>query len=171
MGCRMPGFPVPYYLPEFAQTHVHWIGDAIQPSHPLLPSSPFAFNLSQHQGLLQWVFFFLICIKSFDIKICIKNIFKKIFNLHQVAKVLQGMHVCVLSCFFVTLWTLACQAPLSMGFSRQEYQSGWACPPPGDLPNPGIKPISITSPALEGGFFNTSATQEAYYKGCCCCSC
>ena len=49
-----PGFPVLLYLLEFAQTHIHWAGDAIQPSHPLLPSSH-AFNLSQHQGLFQWV--------------------------------------------------------------------------------------------------------------------
>ena len=49
MDCSMPGFPVLYYLPECAQTYVHWIGDAIQPSHPLSSASP-AFNLSQHQG-------------------------------------------------------------------------------------------------------------------------
>ena len=59
---------------------------------------------------------------------------------------------------FATLWTVAHQAPLSMGFSRQEYWSGLPCPPPGDLPNPGIKPMS---PALAGGFFTTSATWEA----------
>ena len=51
--------------------------------------------------------------------------------------------VCILSCFshvclFATLWTVACQAPLSMGFSRQEFWSGLLCSPPGDLPNPGI---------------------------------
>ena len=53
-----PGFPVLHYLPEFAQTHVHWVNDAIQPSHPLLPPSPLALNLSQHQGLfpMSWVF-------------------------------------------------------------------------------------------------------------------
>ena len=50
-----PGFPVLHYLPEFAQIHVHWVGNAVQPSHPLPPSSPFAFNLSHHQGLFQWV--------------------------------------------------------------------------------------------------------------------
>ena len=50
MGCSMPGLPVPHHLLEFPQGHVHWIGDYIQPSHPLLPCSPFAFNLSQHQG-------------------------------------------------------------------------------------------------------------------------
>ena len=47
------GFPILYYLPEFAQTHVHWVSDAIQPSHPLLHPSPPALNLSQHQGLFQ----------------------------------------------------------------------------------------------------------------------
>ena len=61
---------------------------------------------------------------------------------------------------FVTPWTAACQAPLSMGFSRQEYWSGWPCPPLGDLPNPGIKLTSLTSPALAGGFFTTSTTWE-----------
>ena len=49
----------------------------------------------------------------------------------------------------VTLWTMACQAPLSMGFSRQEYGSGLPCPPPGNLPNPGIKPTSPVSLALQ----------------------
>ena len=47
----MPGLPVHHHLPEFSQTHVHWVGDSIQPSHPLLSSFPPAFNLSQHQGL------------------------------------------------------------------------------------------------------------------------
>ena len=46
----MPGFPVPHYLLEFAQTHVHWVSDAIQPSHPLSSPSPLGLNLSQHQG-------------------------------------------------------------------------------------------------------------------------
>ena len=61
-----------------------------------------------------------------------------------------------------TLQTVAHQAPLSMGFSRQEYQSGLPCPLPGDLPNPGIKPMFLTFPALAGGFFTTSATWEAH---------
>ena len=52
MDCSRPGFPVLHYLPELAQTHVHWVSDAIQPSHPLPPSSPFAFNLSQYLGLI-----------------------------------------------------------------------------------------------------------------------
>ena len=72
------------------------------------------------------------------------------------------MHACVLSHFgrvplFATLWTIACQAPLSVGFSREEYWSGSRCPPPGDLPGPGIEP---TSPALAGGFFTTCTTWE-----------
>ena len=50
----MPGFPVLHYLPDFAQIHVHWVGDTIQPSHPLLPPSLPALSLSQHQGLFQW---------------------------------------------------------------------------------------------------------------------
>ena len=54
MDCSTSGFPVHHQLPDFTQTHVHWVGDAIQPSHPLLSPSP-AFNLCQHQGLFQWV--------------------------------------------------------------------------------------------------------------------
>ena len=69
MDCSMPGFPVLYYLLEFAQTHIHWVSDAIQPSHPLPSPSPPAFNLSQHQGLFQWV-----------------------RSSHQVAKILELQH-------------------------------------------------------------------------------
>ena len=72
----------------------------------------------------------------------------------------------VLSCFsrvrlFATPWTVAHQAPLSIGFSRQEYWSGLPFPSPGALPNPGIKP---RSPALAGRFFTTSATWEVPSK-------
>ena len=62
---------------------------------------------------------------------------------------------------FETLWTVALQAPLFMGFFRQEYWSGLPFPPPGDLPNPRIKPTSPVSPALAGGFFTISTTWEA----------
>ena len=55
MDCSAPGFLVLHYFLEFAQIHVHWISEAIQPSHPLLPPSPLPLNLSQHQGLFQWV--------------------------------------------------------------------------------------------------------------------
>ena len=57
-------------------------------------------------------------------------------------------------------YTVACQAPLSLGFPRQEYWSGLPCPPPGDLPDPGIKPRSLLSPTLAGRFFFTSTTWE-----------
>ena len=65
----MPGFSVHHQLPEFTQTHVHWVGDAIQPSHPLSSPSPPAFNLSQYQGLFKWV-----------------------SSSHQMAKVLEFQH-------------------------------------------------------------------------------
>ena len=55
MDCSTPGLPVLHHLSEPAQTHVHWVGDAIQPSHSLLSRCPPAFNLSEHQGLFRWV--------------------------------------------------------------------------------------------------------------------
>ena len=75
----------------------------------------------------------------------------------------MGARVCVLShaLLFATPWTVTHQAPLSMGLSRQEYWNGLPCPPPVDLPNPGIEPESLLSPALADGFFTTSATWEA----------
>ena len=69
MDCSTPGFPVLRHISKLAQTHVHWVSDAIQPSRPLLPPSPPAFNLSQHQALFQWV-----------------------GSSHQVAKALQLQH-------------------------------------------------------------------------------
>ena len=62
---------------------------------------------------------------------------------------------------FATLWTVACQAPLSMGCSRQEYWSGLPCPSLGDLPHPGIESLSLMSAALAGRFFTTSTTWGA----------
>ena len=78
--------------------------------------------------------------------------------------------VCVCACMLshfsrvrlcATLWTAAHQAPLYVRFSRQEYGSGLPCPPPGDLPDPGIEPVFLTSPALAGRFFTTCATWGA----------
>ena len=76
------------------------------------------------------------------------------------------MYACMLSHFshtylFATPWTVARQAPLSLGFSRQEYWSGLPFPPPGDLPDPGIELVSPMSPASAGGFFTTSANWES----------
>ena len=78
------------------------------------------------------------------------------------------MHVCMLSCFsciqlFATLWTLAHQSPLSMGFSRQEYWSGLPGPPLGDLPDPGIEPASPVAPALQAGSLPLSHQGSPYY--------
>ena len=76
---------------------------------------------------------------------------------------------CVLNCFshvqfLATLWTVAHQAPLSMAFSRKESWSGFPFPPPGDVPNPGTEPSSLTSPALAGRFFTTNAICEAFLR-------
>ena len=91
-------------------------------------------------------------------------------NMYQLPLEIQQFawgvwEVCLLSQFshiqlFATPWTVACQGPLSMGFPRQEYWSELPCPPPGDLPNPGIKSVSLKSPALAGGFFTISTPGE-----------
>ena len=78
------------------------------------------------------------------------------------------LSACILNHFscvqpFATLWTAARQAPLSMQFSRQECWSGSPCPPPGNLHDPGTEPVSLTSPALAGGFFTTTTTWEALF--------
>ena len=65
---------------------------------------------------------------------------------------------------FVAPWTVGCQAPLSMGFSRWEYWSGLPRPSSGDLPDPGIKPTSLMSRQLAGGFFTTSTPGEPNYQ-------
>ena len=82
-------------------------------------------------------------------------------NLHDFSS--SPICVCMLSHFslvqlFVTLWIIAHQASLFMGFFRQEYWSGLSCPAPGDLPNLGTEPTSLVALALAGGFFSTSAT-------------
>ena len=77
--------------------------------------------------------------------------------------ILQLLQLCPTFCN--PLWTVARQAPLSMGFSRQEYWNGLPCPPPGDLPNPGIQPESpnsSASPAVAVGFLTTSTIWEAH---------
>ena len=93
-----------------------------------------------------------------------------VFNFDKSCQtVLRKRHyvpVCMLSHFscallFATLWTLVRQAPLSTGFSRQEYWTGLPCSPPGDLPDPGIEPLSFLSAVLLGRFFIPSTTWEA----------
>ena len=118
MDCSIPGLPVRHQLPELAQTHVHGVSDAIQPSHILLSPSPLAFNLSQHPGLFQWV-----------------------SSLHQVVKVLEFQ----LLSFYVwedaRVWAhcnhsfhthLSCLGPVFHIFSPSEflsvYQREWLQP-------------------------------------------
>ena len=84
-----------------------------------------------------------------------------------------GCGACVLSHFsrvwlFAKLWTIAHQAPLSTGFSRQEYWSGLPCPPPGDLSKPGTEPLSLVSLALADVFFTTHATCLKVLQYCFC---
>ena len=85
------------------------------------------------------------------IKIAVLEIIDSINN-SQLLKSTIVATVCYFSCVqcFATLWTVACQAPLSMGFSKQEYWSRLPWPTPGDLPDPGIKPASLRSPTLAG---------------------
>ena len=121
---------------------------------------------------IDWFSYFKPVLHSWD-KPCLYMIYYPFYILlgltcHSLFTT-QHMYSCmrlvfglVLSCvrFFVTPWTVAHQAPLSMGFSRQDYWSGLPFPSPGDLPSPGVKPISLVSPALEGGFFTTGGTWE-----------
>ena len=79
MDCDIPGFPIHHQLQKLAQTHVHWVSDAIQPSHPLLSLSPPAFNLSQHQGLFQWISSFHQVAKVLELKLQYKS-FQWIFR-------------------------------------------------------------------------------------------
>ena len=89
MDCSTPGLPVHHQLPELTKTHVHWVGDAIQPSHPLSSPSPPTFNLSQHQGLFKWV-----------------------SSLHQVATVLEFQ-----PCVIPNKTEVLLRSPLSRTFS------------------------------------------------------
>ena len=112
MDCSTPGFPVHHHFPEFVQSHVHWVSDAIQPSHPLSSLFSSSFNFSQHQGLSQrlalltrwpkyWSFSFSISpsneysgliyfrIDWFDLQGSPKSLFQRVGSSHQVAKVLE----------------------------------------------------------------------------------
>ena len=87
-------------------------------------------------------------------------------NYGHIGSCPQGAMACMLSCIspvwlLATPWNVAYQAPLSVGYSRQEYWSGLPCPPPEGLPDPETEPVSPVSPALAGEFFSTGATWEA----------
>ena len=110
---------------------------------------------TQHQ--LFWLIQYEKCVK------------KKISTVWKIIQQALGDGLCMLSRFscvrlFATIWTVARQASLSMGISRQEYWSGLPCPSPGDLLNPRIEPASLLSLASAGGIFIVSATWEAHPK-------
>ena len=103
------------------------------------------------------------------VQICHKNLCTVCLDYMQISSTSHCWFLCILHAWLLQScpmlrhpWTVAYEAPLSMGFSRQEYCSGLLCPPPGDLPDPGIEPVSLTSPLLAGGFFITSAIWEAH---------
>ena len=201
INCSTPGVPVLHSLPEFSQTYVLWISDAIQPVYPLSSPSLPAFNLSQYQFFLPVSQHFISGSQSIgvsasasllpmNIQGCftlgltgwISLLFKglsRVFSNTTVHKhqffgtqpllclILTSIHdywknhmVCVnsfQSCpTLLTLWTVACQAPLYMGFSRQESWSGLPYPPPGDHSNPRIGPEFPMSAAFSSRFFTTS---------------
>ena len=101
MDCSTPGIPIHHQLPELMQTHVHWVGDAIQPSHPLSSPSPRAFNLSLHQGLFKWVSSSLRWPKFWRFSLLINYFGCSVQPLSHVR-------------LFVTPWTVARQASLSI---------------------------------------------------------
>ena len=100
-----------------------------------------------------WIISYSICLYLGNISF---SFMAKLYPILWVCVCVCVAHVqitSVVSWLFVTLWTVPCQAVPSIGFSWQEYWSGLPCPPPGDLPNPGLKPTSLV---LAGGFFTTS---------------
>ena len=114
-------------------------------------------------------------------RVCSSSIFGPQLIFHIItlscACALSVLYSCSTLC---NPWTIACQAPLSVRFSRQEYWSGLPCPPSGNLPDPGIKPTFPVSPALAGGFFTTELPRKlttlslkahpvAYLQGLVCC--
>ena len=179
MDCSTPGFPVNHQLSELAQTHVHRVGDAIQPSHPLPSPSPPAFNLTQHQGLFQWV---SSCIRlakywSFNFSISPSNEYSGLISfridwsdllvvqgtlrsllLHHSSKASILWH----STFFTVQLsdTMDCSPPGSSvrGISQARIPKWLPFPSTGDLLGPRIK---LAFPALAGGFFTTEPSRKS----------
>ena len=145
MNCSMPGLLVHHQLPEFTQTHVHRISDAIQPFHPLPPIPPSIRVFSSESTLRMrwpkyWSFSFnIIPSKEIPGLISFRMDWLDLFALQGTFKSLLQHHSLKASILRCSVWTVACQAPLSIGFSKQEYWNGLPCPPPGDLPNSGIE--------------------------------
>ena len=146
--CSMPGFPVLRCLPEFAQTHVHWVSDVIQSSHLLSPDSPAALDLSQHQDLFQWVGSCVVTyFQSQNGRMISRGWEKlKLFLNYQCFSVVQGLGIkfntVSFKVDFFSLWSSCfgsicwkdCPFPIEFvaanaaGFSRQEYWTGLPFP-------------------------------------------
>ena len=109
------------------------------------------------EAVLKYIY--ILILLSVDLK---KNFFKFIplCPYCMACMLIRFSHVPL----FATLWTVACQAPLSMAFSRQEHWSGFPCSPPEDLPYPWIEPPSLTSPALAGRFVTISTPWESWFE-------
>ena len=148
MNHSTPGLPVHHQLPEFTQAHVHRVGDAIQPSHPLLslllltPIPPSIRAFSNESTLhMRWPKYW-----SFSFSISPSKEIPGLISFRMTGWVVVVVVKVTQSCpTLATPGTVACQTPLSMGFSRQEYWSGVPFPSPADLTDLGIEPAS---PAL-----------------------
>ena len=163
-GCP-PGFLVLHYCLKFAQAHIHWVANAIQPSHPLLPLSPPVFNLSPTSGSLPSE-------QALRIRCLPWHLLQWQMLAAKIPSVLQ-LAVCPLTRWGTwsfwrngpqeaqSSWTIAHLTPPSIGFSRQEYWSGLPFPSQGDLPDPGIK---LGSLALQTDPFIIWATREPTRK-------
>ena len=139
MDCSTPGFPVLQHLLEFAQTHVHWAGDAMQPSHPLLSS------------VKRW---YQDHYKTVTLTRCDTVYTLALGGDKEYPRCQWGAGTSFQSCacgfshiwLFATPWTVALQAPPSVEFSGHDYWSGLPFPTPRDLPDSGIETESSTSP-------------------------
>ena len=154
MSPQTAGLPVHHQLLELAETHVHWAGDAIQPSRPLstsrIISSCFPSPLPSSPSLWLRTFWLFSTLHYYKIECN--------FPCYTVnpccLSILCIVSACMLSCFshvwlFRTPWTVAYQVPLFVKFPRQEYWSGLSFPPTGDLPNPGNESVSPAPPELQ----------------------
>ena len=145
----------------------HAIVSKTVPSVALLTcfsKSPWTHDFSVYSKPVTIIIYFIF--KLFIIYLLFFSYSMLIYNILLVSVIQQTdsvTHVCMLSHvqLFATQWTVACQSPLPVGFSRQEYGSGLPFPSPGDLPDPGIEPSSLVSPALAGRFFTSCANWKA----------
>ena len=175
-ACQLPGLSVGKgIVPRFSQDHQEIKGGII---NEVLGTEP----------RTRWMLGTGIVYQSLGFRSCKTPIHSLCFSLSLFLKCISSCHsacgTSVPCCFshvqlFVTPWTVAHQAPLSIGFSRQEYQSGLSFPPPGDLSKPGIKPTSLRSPALAGSLpaeppgkplvviviFNINNSDYIFWKG------